>query len=280
MSNLNTEAYLRAKGLLSDHKIERDLPCRECGYNLRGLEYGKNCPECGTVIDRKRPEHAHLMDAPAEYLKRLRLGMWMLCVGVWGPLAAMVILHQGLSGATVGAAFAMQLTGMGLFIAGGWILTGPKPHESVAVRRWHHLSNLTRISLFVPPLLALIGLPFGATAAGATVGVGARFATFVMYTLLAVVLGDLAKWAQDDRLGTQFDYLSFAIGIFAVAELIVPLFASGGRLVGCFGPCLVTAVAVWFCACMLQLTGTLTRAVYDKAIHDASVFRDPSKEIK
>ncbi len=30
--------------------IDRDVPCAHCGYNLRGLSAGRNCPECGRAI--------------------------------------------------------------------------------------------------------------------------------------------------------------------------------------------------------------------------------------
>lgn len=30
--------------------IDRDAPCEHCGYNLRGLHPGRNCPECGRAI--------------------------------------------------------------------------------------------------------------------------------------------------------------------------------------------------------------------------------------
>jgi uncharacterized repeat protein (TIGR04138 family) len=30
--------------------INEDLPCDECGYNLRGLREGHRCPECGAPI--------------------------------------------------------------------------------------------------------------------------------------------------------------------------------------------------------------------------------------
>jgi uncharacterized repeat protein (TIGR04138 family) len=33
-------------------EIEPDCPCRCCGYNLRGLRFDGNCPECGEEITR------------------------------------------------------------------------------------------------------------------------------------------------------------------------------------------------------------------------------------
>src|SRR5688500_20183649 len=30
--------------------IGNDLPCRKCGYNLRGLTPAMRCPECGTAV--------------------------------------------------------------------------------------------------------------------------------------------------------------------------------------------------------------------------------------
>lgn len=32
--------------------LTRDLPCIQCGYNLRGLETTVNCPECGRPVTR------------------------------------------------------------------------------------------------------------------------------------------------------------------------------------------------------------------------------------
>jgi hypothetical protein len=32
--------------------IDRDVPCRDCGYNLRSLSMGGRCPECGGEVGR------------------------------------------------------------------------------------------------------------------------------------------------------------------------------------------------------------------------------------
>jgi len=39
-------------GISEDGVIERDLTCRSCGYNLRGLHRAGSCPECGAAVER------------------------------------------------------------------------------------------------------------------------------------------------------------------------------------------------------------------------------------
>ena len=50
MSSFFSQRYLRFRKAAEGGPIEADLPCRTCGYNLRGLNYGRNCPECGNAI--------------------------------------------------------------------------------------------------------------------------------------------------------------------------------------------------------------------------------------
>lgn len=42
----------RFRGTARAALIEDDLPCSQCGYNLRGLMTGGRCPECGLLIPR------------------------------------------------------------------------------------------------------------------------------------------------------------------------------------------------------------------------------------
>ena len=34
----------------ADGRIDQDLPCLKCGYNLRGLRDDGECPDCGNDV--------------------------------------------------------------------------------------------------------------------------------------------------------------------------------------------------------------------------------------
>lgn len=52
LSSFFSNKYLKYRGLLGKHApaIATDVFCAGCGYNLRGLTPGRNCPECGRQI--------------------------------------------------------------------------------------------------------------------------------------------------------------------------------------------------------------------------------------
>lgn len=57
--------------------LATDTPCTSCGYNLRGLRHDQACPECGAEVWRSCQGDL-LRFADPEWLKRLRLGVWLL----------------------------------------------------------------------------------------------------------------------------------------------------------------------------------------------------------
>jgi hypothetical protein len=64
----------------------RRLPCRECGYDLRGRRVGESCPECGWTIDAPGPSWS-----TPESLARMR---GFAQVGVVGCVALLVVPVQ------------------------------------------------------------------------------------------------------------------------------------------------------------------------------------------
>ena len=51
-----------------------DVPCLNCGYNLRGLEEDGQCPECGVPIERSLHGNLLIYSSP-EYVSSLHRGL-------------------------------------------------------------------------------------------------------------------------------------------------------------------------------------------------------------
>ena len=70
--------------------IEFDLPCIECGYNLRGLDPAGKCPECGTDVARTNRGDL-LRFSNATWLSRMKLGtdlmLFAIVFGIFGGVA-------------------------------------------------------------------------------------------------------------------------------------------------------------------------------------------------
>ncbi|MCC6680531.1 MAG: hypothetical protein IT445_06470 [Phycisphaeraceae bacterium] len=63
--------------MMDEKRIEQDLSCIECGYNLRTVHRGGRCPECGSELWRTmRRRHGWLLDVAV--LRRMRLAVMVL----------------------------------------------------------------------------------------------------------------------------------------------------------------------------------------------------------
>lgn len=61
--------------------VAADMPCRRCGYNLRGLPRTGQCPECSASIERSL--RGNILDvADPAYLHRLRRGATLVEVSI------------------------------------------------------------------------------------------------------------------------------------------------------------------------------------------------------
>jgi hypothetical protein len=75
----------------SASRIDTDAPCGHCGYNLRGLQPGRTCPECGRPIPLDLRPHDALA---AGSMRQRRLLMWGLTI-IGLCAAALVALRIG-----------------------------------------------------------------------------------------------------------------------------------------------------------------------------------------
>jgi len=111
----------------ADGRIDHDLPCLKCGYNLRTLLDDGQCPECGTSI-HESARLAWLCQHDPVWLRRLGrstvwIGIAMVCVALilslsllaWTPWrppdeAAVVLLPLLVAGTVAGLIGFWQIT--------------------------------------------------------------------------------------------------------------------------------------------------------------------------
>jgi len=105
--------------------IARDLPCRGCGYNLRGLFKSGRCPECGMpVIESTRPAGWSVLDE--RQLRRIRLGA-IICI-----VETILAFISGLcviAGVPDRVGYAIIASPPFILTAGVWLLTKPFADE-------------------------------------------------------------------------------------------------------------------------------------------------------
>lgn len=117
-------------------RVEHDISCRSCGYNLRGLALSARCPECSAAVGQSIRGDM-LMYSDPRWLERLSLGALLVAVtGLGGffitvangivvsVLAANMVISAGLIKATAaGLSFALAA----VHWSGFWLLTSPDP---------------------------------------------------------------------------------------------------------------------------------------------------------
>lgn len=123
-------------------KIDGDVPCFKCGYNLKGLPRGGNCPECGAPIagsfGRGRFLFKNLTDAPMAYLRVLRLGFFLLALCIVALFAAIVV-----AGWLRGIGASLLVAGIGVvWWAGVYLVTSSEYPPGELSRAYDRLRGL------------------------------------------------------------------------------------------------------------------------------------------
>ena len=117
-------------------RLAEDLPCQECGYNLRGHGEYDRCSECGTPVSLSVRRDL-LKHADPAWLDRLGLGcriMIFACIAIFAMdlalnvLALPVVRLKVEVFTTLMDGYPLLRAGLTLAVAaGGWVLTVPEP---------------------------------------------------------------------------------------------------------------------------------------------------------
>jgi ribosomal protein L37E len=102
----------------ADGKIQVDLPCRRCGYNLRSLARDARCPECGFPVIRclRRDDLGY---GDPRYVRRIALGAYLIFGASIAAVATMFLFGAlGVGG---------RLAAYALAAVAAWLVTTPDP---------------------------------------------------------------------------------------------------------------------------------------------------------
>ncbi len=148
-------------------RIDADIPCRKCGYNLRGLLPDGVCPECATAVGRSL--HGDLLRfCDPDWVQTLASGMnwivWGIIIGValscaGGGLGSLLMSFRPRGIATLPVTGA-KLVGTVVAMVGYWMVTTPDPGR-VAAEPSHSSRRLVRITQVIGLLLAPTSLGLG-----------------------------------------------------------------------------------------------------------------------
>jgi hypothetical protein len=241
--------------------VTRDMPCRRCSYNVRGLHFAGRCPECGTPVGISIYGNLLRFSDPA-WVDKLARGVNLI---LWGIVAAILAAIAGIALARVHpalinvAAFAGSLVGL----AGAWLLTEPDPGteedpQSLNARRLVRIALLVGLfqnilTLFSKPsmhplLSAVLG---GAIVLTAIVGIVGQFAQLYYLEKIALRIPDqklagrakLVRWGY----GVSFAVMVGVGAVMAFAMLTMkqapggpgamPFFMAFGCVAGLAGLC-------------------------------------------
>lgn len=198
--------------------VKSDIPCRKCGYNLRGLNVGGRCPECGSPVGLS-VQGDLLRFADPNWLMTLRKGVNLILIGV---LVAVIVALAGALGRGVLPPLIVQLTSLGgsvFSLLGGWLLTDPDP-SGLGEQQYGTVRKLIRITLLVNAAQNLIQIVTVIAPLDPNL-----FLTLSILTLVASLVGVVGQFAQlnylsklaaripDLALSSRAWFLMWAIGI-------------------------------------------------------------------
>ena len=141
--------------------------CARCGYDLRGVDDDRPCPECGLLAERSRGVSSHLSDATPRWLLVIALGTalillahviavgWLLAMWQydyqilrWLEGHARVAFGNVITGDDIVLA-AFDVAGL-MLLCGAWLLTRPqrRARREESEDRW--LRTSVRVAACVP----------------------------------------------------------------------------------------------------------------------------------
>jgi hypothetical protein len=117
--------------------IEVDVSCGTCGYNLRGLTWGRACPECGAVVQPRGGLTDSLLGGDHAERGRWRVGLglaaWCVFVAMIARMGYFLASAPGVSDPVTHVYLFVGLVNSAMWIVAVWLVT---PASIMSERRW------------------------------------------------------------------------------------------------------------------------------------------------
>lgn len=187
-------------------RIDDDVVCRKCDYNLRGLTPEGRCPECGTAIGRSLGGDLLRFSDP-EWVQKLASGMnWIVASifiaflgGVFGAILFGLFASTTSSRSYLFLSPLASLAFGAVALIGYWKITTPDParlsgESNFSARKIVRIAQVTQYA--IAPINSLIqqwalAIPiFILSAVSGIVGLVGVFATFIYGRKLALRIPD------------------------------------------------------------------------------------------
>ena len=161
-----------AEAVGPDGKIQLDLPCRQCGYNLRSLARDACCPECAFPVIRclRRDDLGY---GDPRYVRQIALGAYLL-FGASVATLATIFLPGALGTGGRFAAYALATVA-------GWLVTTPDP-SGIGEAEYGTTRRTTRALLPVGLLVVPLSLIYYTAVSSAVM----ELSTMLRYVTIAV----------------------------------------------------------------------------------------------
>lgn len=248
--------------------IAHDRECDHCGYNLKGLQPGGKCPECGRPIRSlsSRTSGTISDEAPTYFVKRLRLGFLLVSLSIilstlfriFGPETSIPEIFFSL----------FWLLGIFIITSKRPKTTGMRPDKVLDNDKFRLIVRLVNIAwparaLCAAGLYALTSTPTGGNPAlvGILTILGMLIAAVSWISMIptSVYIAELAYWSSNSNLADRMRgcaWILAVIGTLASAMTGAGLLLSWPLLVGLtFIPWVIVAITMLvFNITFLQMT--------------------------
>jgi hypothetical protein len=217
--------------------IDTDRRCAGCGYNLRGLRLGINCPECGLPTTMPEGGDDPLSTMPMRVILMLVRGCWAAAICVVLMMIALILHRIGLVRDEIAFPSMFMLS---LFWLGAAIWLTPVITLPQAVSRGFGSKSRLRTSARVLQLgwvIAIGALAFETLVPQAAGPLAAlvKLATFgglcaglAGLIVLSVLLERVAEWARDEDAQRMFNWTMWSWPLAIL--VLIPLMQMRGTI--------------------------------------------------